>query len=40
MQRHTYIIICNSDAKLIDFPTLLPELEAAADIGLAAVLFI
>lgn len=38
--RHTYIILCNSAAKLIDFPVLLPLLEVAVDIGLAAVLFI
>lgn len=40
MQRRTYIILCNSAAKLIDFPVLLPLLEVATDIGLAAVLFI
>ena len=40
IQSHTYIILCNSAAKLIDFPVLLPLLEVAVDIGLAAVLFI
>lgn len=37
---HTHIILCNSAVKLIDFPVLLPLLEGAADMGLAAVLFI
>lgn len=40
MQGYTYIILCNSVAKLIDFPVFLPLLEVAVDIGLAAVLFI
>ena len=36
----SHIILCNSVAMLIDFPVLLPLLEVAVDIGLAAVLFI
>lgn len=41
LREFTYIILCSSGVKLVDFPIPLPLLEeATVDIGLAAVLLI